>query len=83
MISEIRRNSPVQAIGRLSHSEGAPGIKVKAATWLSKMKESANKDGKKLKRTNMSQVERQEILGYEKRKVRAARRGTDGQRQIM
>ena len=34
MISEIRRNSPVQAIGRLSHSEGAPGIKVKAATWL-------------------------------------------------
>jgi hypothetical protein len=36
----------------LSHSEGVPGIKVKAAT-VDKTMERAKKDEKKLKRTNM------------------------------
>jgi hypothetical protein len=38
----------------LSHSEGVPGIKVKAAT-VGKTRERAKKDERKLKRTNMGE----------------------------
>jgi hypothetical protein len=65
MISEDR-NLPAQDIGKLSHSEGVPGIKVKAAI-VGKKTERAKKDVKKVKRTNMSE----DNLGiYEKRRVR-------------
>jgi hypothetical protein len=38
----------------LSHSEGVPGIKVKATT-VDKTKEKAKKEEKKLKRTTMGE----------------------------
>ena len=54
MISEIQRCSPVQDIDRLSHSEGVPGVKVKAATRTGLDKTKISKRNKKeLKRTNM------------------------------
>lgn len=55
MISEdLKTLSPVQDIDKLSHSEGVPGIKAKAAT-VGKTKERAKKDERKLKRTNMGE----------------------------
>jgi len=43
----VQRCSPVQDIGKSSHSEGVPGVKLKAMTGMSKTKERAKKVAKK------------------------------------